>query len=271
MGRCPLFGTNWKMHMTIAQARAYALALQDSLTDVIASQCARIFLLPPYTALAAVKQISGDNFWVGAQNMHWEESGPYTGEISAPMLAELGIDLVQLGHAERREMFREDDEMVNKKVHAALRAGFRPLVCIGESFADHKLNAARETCARQLRIALHGVASDTAQRLMIAYEPAWAIGQKGAPADSDYVREMTCLFRAFLVDLFGDGGEQVPILYGGSVREENAGELFRETGIDGLFVGRAALNPHAFGNLIHQCLAAGRTEAICRGGAEHPA
>jgi triosephosphate isomerase len=271
MGRCRLFGTNWKMHMTTAQATAYALTLRNSVADIVAGGLARIFVLPPYTSIAAVKQISGDSFWVGAQNMHWEDSGPYTGEISAPMLAELGIDLVQLGHAECREMFREDDVTINRKVHAALKAGFRPLVCIGESLLDRKIGAAPETCARQLRIALREVTTDTAHRLIIAYEPVWAIGQKGAPADSGSISEMTRLLRALLVDWFGEPGENVAIVYGGSVREENAGHLFTETGIDGLFVGRAALDPHAFASLIHRCLLAGKEETIQRNRAEHPA
>ena len=255
MNRPRMFGTNWKMNKTAHEAAEYADTLRELLLRMKADDSVQVFVLPPYTSISAARQMSGGKFWVGAQNMHCDEQGPYTGEISTKMLAELSVDLVQLGHAERREMCHENNEIVNLKVHAALRAGFRPLVCIGETALDREFHVERETCARQLRMVLKNVPSDAAHRIIIGYEPAWAIGENGTAADAHYVRIMNNLFRSILVDMFGSTpAECVPILYGGSVSIEDAAELLRESQVDGLFVGRAALDPTAFAALIHSCL-----------------
>jgi triosephosphate isomerase len=249
-----LFGTNWKMNKTAREAAHYAAVLRGRM-ERINRDLAQVFVLPPYTSIEAVKRNSADSFWVGAQNMHWEEFGPYTGEISAPMLAELGIDLVQLGHAERRAMFLETDAHVNRKLLAALRAGFRPLVCFGEPAGEREPEAARETCVRQLRIALDRVPPAAVGRIILAYEPAWAIGVDGIAADPDYVCDMTVLFRQTLGEILGpDAASSIPILYGGSVSAAGAPALLAATGVDGLFVGRAALDPEAFATLIESCL-----------------
>jgi len=252
-----LFGTNWKMNKNAREAAEYAAILREKLSCMNLADAVQVFVLPPYTSIAAVKQMSDGRFWVGAQNMHWEECGPYTGEISSAMLAELGIDIVQLGHAERREMFHETDSIINKKVLAALRAGFRPLVCIGETTMDREFKVARETCARQLRIALKDVRINDLERIILAYEPAWAIGVNGLTADPLYIQDMRSLFQSNLEDMFGsNSSEGIPILYGGSVRAEGAPELLLNSCMDGLFVGRAALDATAFAALIQSCLLA---------------
>ncbi len=252
-----IFGTNWKMNKTASEAAAYSATLRDLLAHMNCPDSVQVFVVPPYTSIAAAKAASEGKFWVGAQNMHWEESGPYTGEISASMLSELGVDLVQLGHAERRAMFNETDFLINRKVHAALRAGFRPLVCIGETLQDREFKVERETCVRQLRIALNDLPVSAAKRVMIAYEPAWAIGEGSIAADSSQIRAMNEVFRSLLAELFGsDEAESIPVLYGGSVHPRDAAGMLADSGVDGLFVGRAALDPVAFASLIRFCLPA---------------
>jgi triosephosphate isomerase len=245
------------MNKIASEAAEYADVLRDLLPHMGKADSIQVFVIPPFTSIAAVKQRSGGRFWVGAQNMHWEESGPYTGEISAGMLAELGVDLVQLGHAERRTAFNETDIAVNQKVHAALRVGLRPLVCVGEELADREFNVEREICARQLRIALKDVPLSSADQLIIGYEPVWAIGDNGKSADPLYIREMRGLFQSLLADMFGsDWAKRIPILYGGSVDATNAPALLIQGQVDGLFVGRAALDPTAFAAVITSCLSA---------------
>lgn len=252
-----LFGTNLKMNKNAREAAEYAAVLRQRIRGMKLEANIQIFVIPPYTSIEAVKESGGGAFWVGAQNMHWEESGAYTGEISTAMLAELGIDLVMLGHSERREMFHETDAMINKKVLAALRAGFRALVCIGETAMDREFNTARETCARQLRIAMNGVAAEDAERIILLYEPAWAIGVHGVIAAPSYIREMRFHFQAILEELFGGSRcGRIPILYGGSVSAGGAAELLLNSEMDGLGVGRSALDATAFANLIESCLAA---------------
>lgn len=252
-----MFGTNWKMNKTAREAAQYAEIFRELLSEINGSGSIRAFVIPPYTSIAAVKQASENKFWVGAQNMHWDESGPYTGEISAPMLNELGVDIVQLGHAERREMCHESDISINLKVKAALRAGFRPLVCIGENLVDREFKVEPEICARQLRIALNDIPQSSVSRIIIAYEPAWAIGENGTTAESGHIRRMKDLFRSILEEMFGyPQAENVSILYGGSVSAEDAAGLLVESQTDGLFVGRAALDPVAFAALIGNCISA---------------
>jgi L-erythrulose 1-phosphate isomerase len=262
MIRPRIFGTNWKMNKTSGEAAEYAATLRELLVQMDCPSSVQVFIVPPYTSIAAAREASEGKFWIGAQNMHWDESGPYTGEISAAMLSELGVDLVQLGHAERRAMFNETDLLINRKVHAALRAGFRPLVCIGETLMDREFKVERETCVRQLRIALKDVPVPAAGRIIIAYEPAWAIGEGSIAADGLYIRAMNELFRSVLEDLFGsDSAERIPVLYGGSVNPCEAAGVLTTSGVDGLFVGRAALDPVAFASLIRSCLPGAATRS----------
>jgi len=244
------------MNKTVQEAKDYTCELLQHLETIEAAEFAQLFLIPPFTAITAVKQASRGKFWVGAQNMHWENCGPYTGEISAPMLCELGVDLVELGHAERRLYFNESDAAINRKVHAALRYGIRPLVCVGEEWEDKEYGVERDTVARQLRIALKGV-KDRAPNLIIAYEPVWSIGKAGAAASPEDVQQMLSHLRHVLGDLLGpETSAVIPIIYGGDVNIRNAIDLLEETDINGLFVGRAAWEARQFAQLIRVCVQA---------------
>jgi triosephosphate isomerase len=249
------FGTNWKMNKTAAQAAEYAARLSQRLDSIVESCAITVFVIPPYTSIQTVRSVAAGKFWVGAQNMHWAECGPYTGEISAPMLSEVGVDLVQIGHAERRRLFNETDPDVNRKVLAALQAGLRCLLCVGENADDKRFGVERTTVVRQLRIALHQVPAESANRLLIAYEPWWAIGEGSSTAGPDYVRSILQELRNTLESLFGrETGCSVPVLYGGSVSRADAPAMLRESGVNGLFVGRAALDADDFLDLISSCL-----------------
>ena len=250
-----LLGTGWKMNKTVREAEDYVQRLLPMIDGMSGIEDIQLFIVPPFTAIGAVKRLSKGRFWVGAQNMHWEECGPYTGEISALMLIELGVDLVELGHAERRHYFNETDETVRRKVEMALEHRLRPLVCIGEQHQDRELGVEKETIARQLRIALGGTPRECASNLIVAYEPVWAIGEEGTAASPGDVRLMMAHIRYVLGDLFGEHASCIPVLYGGTVDDSNCGELLLEGRTDGLFVGRAAWSADGFGRLIGACAA----------------
>lgn len=188
--------------------------------------------------------------------MHWAERGAYTGEISALMLEELGVDLVELGHAERRRYFNETDADLNRKVSTALRHGLRPLVCVGEQLEDKRRGIGKETVKNQLRTIFTGVDAASAPRVIVAYEPVWAIGEEGAEIGMDYVREIQAHIRTTLEEMLGPGATAVPVIYGGDVNLRNAAALVSESGTDGLFVGRAALDAESFAELIGASLLA---------------
>jgi triosephosphate isomerase len=251
-----LFGSNWKMNKTVSEARDYVRSLLELMSKVEnIEERAQVFLIPPFTAIEAVKLASLGRFWVGAQNMHWEDSGAHTGEISAPMLCELGVDLVELGHAERRQYFNENDVCISWKVRTALRHNLRPVVCVGESAEDRDFGVENETVTRQVRIAITNVEPRNAQNLIIAYEPVWAIGEEGTMASLDNVREMSRHIRCVLEsDLGTEAASRVHIIYGGDVNEHNAPQILRHSGVQGLFIGRAALQVENFVDLIKACL-----------------
>lgn len=252
-----LFGTNWKMNKTRQEASDYTSRLLELLESTRAIERAQVFVIPPFTAIHAVKRASRGKLWTGAQNMHWADWGAYTGEISAPMLIDLGADLVELGHAERRRYFNETDSEINRKVQSALRYALRPLICVGESAEDKEFGVGRETLSRQIKIALCGVEPMQAARLIIAYEPVWAIGRDSASATPGHVRSMRELIRAVLGEIFGPGiSTCVPVIYGGDVNAGNCAALLKEGRVDGLFVGRAGCQADAFANLIRLALEA---------------
>jgi len=250
-----LLGTGWKMNKTVREAVDYAQQLLQVLDDSSGLDDVQLFVIPPFTAIEAVKRSSAGRFWVGAQNMHWEEWGPFTGEISAPMLEEIGVDLVELGHAERRRYFNETDECVQRKVHAALRHGIRPLVCIGERLDERERGIEKEIIRRQLKVAFGGVAAEHASRLMVAYEPVWSIGEQGTAASVADVRIMNAHVRSLLEGIFDRKASAVSVLYGGTVDTNNCSELLMQGGIDGLFIGRAAWHVEGFSRLIRSCAA----------------
>ena len=239
MHRPYIFGTNFKMNQTPAESASFYRELVDAI-DV--PEDVHLFVLPPMTSLAAVAEVAGEQphrIWVGAQNVHWASEGAYTGEVSIRMLQALHLDLVLLGHAERRQLFHENDADLNKKVAAAMDAGLRVLFALGETAEERARGISGETVLRQLKIGLHGVPVEQLNLLMIGYEPVWSIGAGGIPATPEDVQPMADLLREALVDLYGEVGAATPILYGGSVNPANAATFTSLPDIDGLFVGRA--------------------------------
>jgi triosephosphate isomerase len=241
-----VFGTNFKMNQTPPESAAFYRQLSASIT--IPPE-ARVFIFPPFTSLDAVTQAAKDgptNLWIGAQNVHFQPDGAFTGEISLRMLQDLGIDIVLLGHAERRQIFQEKDVDLNKKVRAVLDAGLRILLGVGETAEERGYGVSNETILRQLKIGLHGVEPSQLERVNIAYEPVWSIGASGTPATPADVEPIASTIRAALGDLFGEAGTNVPILYGGSVDPKNADTFTALPNVDGLLVGRACWTVEGF-------------------------
>jgi triosephosphate isomerase len=246
-------GTNLKMYKTIKDTVSYLTDLERLTSDLSADL--RLFVIPSYTALpAASAAVDHARIGLGAQNMHWEESGQFTGEISPLMLQELDLEIVEIGHSERRHVFRETDIEENKKVISAIRHGFTALLCVGETSEDKELTIGDERLRQQLKVGLHGLREAECKKLWVAYEPVWAIGVHGIPARSDYADAKHRMIRETLLQLFPQEGGNVPILYGGSVNPENACDLIHQPAIDGLFIGRSAWEASRFNTLIRQVL-----------------
>ncbi len=244
-------GTNWKMTKTIAEGVSYTKELKQIANELTSN--IELFIIPSHTALVDIKkEVSDSRIKLGAQNMHWEDTGAYTGEIAPKMLDEIGLDLVELGHSERRQYFNENDADINKKVHAALKYGMKPLVCIGENIEQKNNMISQEVLAAQLKVCLKGLTEDQAKQVLVAYEPVWAIGENGIPADAGYVGEIHAFLRDTLVKMFPEYGQDIPLLYGGSVNLENFLEYIDHKDVNGLFVGRTAWNMESFTILLHQ-------------------
>lgn len=228
-------GTSWKMNKTLAEARAFAEGLLASTAD---SRIQR-FVIPPFTAIREVKAMLAETtVKVGAQNMHWDDRGAWTGEVSPPMLVDCAMDLVELGHSERREHFGETDATVGLKVAAAVRHGLTPLICIGETLADRESGRAADVLATEVRGALARLTPvQHATPILFAYEPVWAIGEHGIPASAEYADARQAEIIAVAEGVLG---RRVPCLYGGSVNPGNCAELAACAHIDGLFIGRSA-------------------------------
>lgn len=246
-------GTNTKMVQTIAQSKAFLTKLGTLTADIPREQM-ELFVIPSYTSLESAGIICRNHsILLGAQNMCWEDSGQFTGEISPLMLKETGVEIVELGHSERRHLMGEDDAMVNRKVHAALRHGFTPLLCIGETKLQKMQGIADEVLRIQLQTGLFGVDRNPPP-LRIAYEPVWAIGVDGEPATAEYAEQRHITIRETLTTLFGKLGASIPILYGGSVNPQNALSLIAKPHIDGLFIGRSAWDAERFDAIIRMVL-----------------
>lgn len=247
------FGSNFKMHKTLAEVRTIVQLLRATCEKQPELQ---LFVIPPFTSLGGLQDIDRpENLWIGAQNMHWASSGPYTGEISAPMLRDLGVDLVMLGHAERRHKFGETDSELNRKVQSAVMHGLRILLCVGETAEQRRFGVTNEVLAIQLKIALHDFPLAQADRLVVAYEPVWAIGagsQEARPAD---ITPSISQIRFTLGEIFRSNVDRIPVLYGGSVNEHNCASYVQHTTVDGLFVGRAAWQPEGFTEVLRAALA----------------
>lgn len=244
------FGSNLKMYKTIQETVDYLQKLVANTKDISRDEI-ELFIIPSYTTLeSAVKNVDRDYVMLGAQNMCWEDQGQFTGEISPLMLKELGLDLVMIGHSERRHVFGETDAEENKKVKAALNHGFTTLLCIGETAEEKEFGISPEVLRTQLKIGFHGVPADKIGKIWVAYEPVWSIGVNGTPASAEYAEEMHKVIKECLQEIFGDASADIPVLYGGSVNPGNANELIVQPSIDGLFTGRAAWDADKFDALI---------------------
>src|SRR5216110_2635466 len=248
--RKKIVAANWKMNMTQAEASRFveALLLRDvgEITDV------EVVIVPPFTAIAKVTEALGkaQNIKVGAQNMYWENNGPFTGEISAALLRDLFVHYVVLGHSERRTLFGETDEIVNRKVRAAHAAGLRPIVCIGETLEQRDRGNVEKILSIQLRGSLAGLSPKELQETVIAYEPVWAIGT-GRNATPDQAQEAHAFVRRILGEMSNEPtADRIRIQYGGSVKPENARELMSQPDIDGALVGGASLDPRSFAQIV---------------------
>ncbi len=229
---------NWKMNKTPKEA----VALAEMLKPKVATDNSQVIFCVPYVDLIPVAEVlKGTNILLGAENLHFEDKGAYTGEISAPMLKEIGVKCVVIGHSERREYFAETDETVNKKVVKALEYGLLPIMCCGESLAEREDGITIEKIRIQIKKGMKGLSKDDAKKVVVAYEPIWAIGT-GKVATTEQAQEVCHAIRVVLGELFGeDTAQEISILYGGSVSAGNAAELFKMEDIDGGLVGGASL------------------------------
>jgi triosephosphate isomerase len=242
--RTPLVVGNWKMHGGIAEARELASGVRDGLKR---PRGVEVALCPPFTSLPVVAEVlTGSPIAWGAQNCHWEDKGAFTGEIAPGMLVELGCRLVILGHSERRSIFRETDEEINRKVAAALRHGLQPLLCVGETEEERRQGLTFTVVEGQLRAGWAGLAADQIARSVLAYEPVWAIGT-GVNATPAQAAEVHGYLRGIVSELASkEIAQSLRILYGGSVKADNAAALIQEPDIDGALVGGASLQAQSF-------------------------
>jgi triosephosphate isomerase len=246
--RRPIIVGNWKMHKTTAEAVALVNALRASVTQV---QDVDIGVAPPFTALMAVAEaLRGSTLFVVAQNMHWEPQGAFTGEISAAMLTGIGCARVIIGHSERRQYFAETDATVNKKLRAALNAQLDPILCIGETLDQREGNATFSVLEQQVRHGLADIAAESMSRVVIAYEPIWAIGT-GKTATPTQAQEVHAFIRSLLGELYGKAlADEVRIQYGGSVNAGNIQTLMTQSDVDGALVGGASLEASSFAQIV---------------------
>jgi triosephosphate isomerase len=250
--RKPLVSGNWKMHLNhfeaiqVVQKLSYALAKEDyDRSDVSVH--------PPFTDLRSIQTVLDADripILLGAQHCHWEEKGAFTGEVSPGMLEKLNVQYVIAGHSERRELFGETDEMVNNKIHAIFRHGMTPIACVGETLEERDAGGTEEKVTRQLAAAVHGLSPDQVSRLVVAYEPIWAIGT-GRTASADDAQAICARIRRAVADtVSAEAGDTIRIQYGGSVKASNAGELLSQPDIDGALVGGASLEPDEFARIV---------------------
>ncbi len=237
---------NWKMNGSITDLKRFIKDLKPSVSDKVDAG-----LCVPYTMLATLKEEAKDlNFKIGAQNMHYNESGAFTGEISPDMLLEIGVDTVIIGHSERRSYYNETDETVNLKLLKAIEKKLKPIVCVGESLVQREKGLAKDICKKQVENAFKGVSKTDAQNVILAYEPIWAIGT-GKTASSEDAEEMALYIRNVLKDIFDEHtADIIRIQYGGSVKPSNVEELMAMPNIDGALVGGASLKTEDFAKLI---------------------
>ena len=247
MTRRKIIAGNWKMNMTPSQA----VALCEELKDLVVNDDVDVvYCVPAIDIVPVVEAVKGTNVKVGAENMYFEDKGAYTGEISAEMLVDAGVEYVIIGHSERREYFEEDDELLNKKVKKAFEAGLTPILCCGESLWQREVGMTLDWINIQIKVDLQDVTADQVKKMVIAYEPIWAIGT-GKTATSDQAEEVCGAIRKTIKEMYDEEtAEAVRIQYGGSVNSSNAAELFAKPDIDGGLVGGASLKAD-FGKIVN--------------------
>jgi triosephosphate isomerase len=248
MGRRPIIVANWKLHKTGAEAQQFIADLHRQCPDPAETE---VVLAAPFTALAVMRAcLQSTPYSLAAQDVFWEDAGAYTGEVSAPLLVDAGCSYVIIGHSERRQLFGDTDESVGKKVTAALRAGLRPIVCVGESLVQRQADATLTVVEQQIQGALAACGADVMPQVVLAYEPIWAIGTglTATPAQAQAVHRH---IRGLLAQLWGEGVAQATrVQYGGSVRPDNIAALMAEEDIDGALVGGASLEVGSFVQLL---------------------
>ncbi|MBL8110647.1 MAG: triose-phosphate isomerase [Anaerolineales bacterium] len=244
MMRKPLVAGNWKMNKTTAEARELAATMLNPLGEIAGVEKV---LCPPSTSLPVIApMLTGSDIGLGAQNMHWEGKGAFTGELAPNMVKEF-CGYVIIGHSERRAYFGETDEHVNKKLHAAMKAGLTPIVCVGETLDEYESGRTGEVVSRQIKLGFASVDSASASRIVVAYEPVWAIGTGKASSGENANGVVKQVIRRALSEVFNENAAQsIRVLYGGSVTASNAAEFFSQPEIDGALVGGASLKPDEF-------------------------
>lgn len=246
-------GTSWKMNKTLSEAIIFCEQFKQLLPRNLKNEI-QPFVIPPFTNVREVSHIMKNNdinCLTGVQNMHFEDSGAFTGEISPIMVKDTGAYIVEIGHSERREFFGETDLAIQKKVKAALKHGLKPLICIGDSGQEKIWNVSAEAVTKQMKSAISGLNRDDIQQVIIAYEPIWAIGESGIPASSEEAEFIHKKLRDVLVELYGVTiAHDINIIYGGSVNPKNCCELIKQPNIDGLFIGRSAWQADGFCQIL---------------------
>lgn len=245
--RKPIIAGNWKMFKTAEETTAFVNEVKGKAED----EQVESVICAPFTSLPAlVEAVKGTTLKIGAQNMHWEEQGAYTGEISGVMLQQLGIDYVIIGHSERRAYFAETDEIVNKKAHAAFKYGIVPIICVGEKLEEKEAGETKAVCQTQVSGALQGLTAEQVAQTVIAYEPIWAIGSGKSSTAAD-ANEVISFIREIIAEAYDQPtADQVRIQYGGSVNPSNIGEFMSASDIDGALVGGASLQPDSYIQLV---------------------
>lgn len=249
--RKTIIAGNWKMNKTSFEAIELANSLKRELADIVDVD---IVICPVFTSLSDVNDVILEtNIDLGAQNLHWEDSGAFTGEVSAPMIKSIGAKYVIIGHSERRQFFGETDQTVNKKIRAALKHGLVPIVCVGESLAEREDNRTFSVIETQLNGSLAGLSREEIEEIVLAYEPVWAIGT-GKTATSAQAQEVHAFIRKWLVQKFqAETASVIRIQYGGSVKADNIAELISQKDIDGALVGGASLQADSFIKIVKNC------------------
>src|SRR5215203_5783355 len=247
--RKKIVAANWKMNMTQAESSRF---VESMLLDLGGITDVEVVIVPPFTAIAKVMEAldKAQNIKVGAQNIYWEKNGPFTGEISAALLRDLFVHYVVLGHSERRTLFGETDEIVNRKVRAAHEAALRPIVCVGETLEERERGEVEQVLGTQLRGSLANLSTKELGETVIAYEPVWAIGT-GKTASTEQAQEAHAFIRAMLTEIADETtAARMRIQYGGSVKPDNARSLMSQPDIDGALVGGASLDPRSFAQIV---------------------